>query len=386
MPVPITSRPGAPLRAPGPATANVDLPDAEQLAAQHDESYRNREGLQFKGILDDEKVGALSVPIWKTTAGNHLIDIIPYKITARHPRVVLGKAQAGTWGYVFPAWMHDNVGPNKDRYICLAKTYGQPCPICEYRNQRAGQPDAQDEEIKALRPKQYATEVYNIIDQNQREKGVQVWVVSGFHFGRHIETMSHQPAALGGGKIVYTNWRMGTPPEYMDGGRHIAFTVGISGVNQNFSAHTFHPRKADLPVQYIQNAYCLDDLIHVPTYDEVRDVFYAGAGGSEGEEAPPGTSPGVIDAGPGIAVCPIGLVIGQAYGSYADCLTCPEADACWELCPPARQQQIIAESEAAAMVAAPPVVEAPPPAPARPAPPAPVTAPAGRPMPLRRPA
>ena len=58
MPVPITSRPGAPLRAPGPATANVDLPDAEQLAAQHDESYRNREGLQFKGILDDEKVGA----------------------------------------------------------------------------------------------------------------------------------------------------------------------------------------------------------------------------------------------------------------------------------------------------------------------------------------
>ena len=363
-----------------PPAAAYDLPDAEQLAAQHDESYRNREGLGFKGILDDEAVAARNVQIWKTAAGNHLIDIIPYRITERHPRVVLGKAQAGTWGYVFPAWMHDNIGPNKDRYICLAKTYGLPCPVCEYRNQRAGLPDATDEEIKALRPKQYATEIYNIIDRNQMDKGVQVWVVSGFHFGRHIETMSHQPAALGGGKIVYTNWRMGTPPEYMDGGRHIAFTVQVSGQNQNFSAHTFHPRKADIPVQYLQQAYCLDDLVHVPTYEEVRDVFFAGASGPEVDAQQSVVQSQPASTAPAPGTCPYGAVIGQDYGQYADCQGCPEADLCWQLCPPARQQEIINASEPAPALA-------PEPAPSRPATAvAPVAVAAGRPtpMPLRR--
>ena len=376
--------PGAPRPpATAPQPAAYDLPDAEQLAAQQDESYRNREGLSFKGILDDEAITARNVQVWKTQAGNHLIDIIPYKITEWHPRVVMGKAQAGTWGYVFPAWMHDNVGPNKDRYICLAKTYGLLCPICEYRNQRAGQPDATDEEIKALRPKQYATEIYNIIDRNQMDKGVQIWVVSGYHFGRHIETMSHQPAALGGGKIVYTNWRMGTPPDYMDGGRHIGFSVKMSGQNQDFSAHTFHHRKADIPVQYLQQAYCLDDLVHVPTYEEVRDVFFAGASGSEAEAQQPGVQSQPVVSGPAPGTCPYGAVIGQDYGQYADCSGCPEADLCWQLCPPARQQEVIAASEAAAAPAPEP---APAPPPARPGAPAaaPGGAPLGRPMPLRR--
>ena len=378
--------PGAPRPQPAAAPVGVDLPDAEELAQQHDESYRNREGLQFKGILDDDAISQRHVQVWKTAAGNHLIDIIPYRLTERHPRVVMGKAKAGTWGYVFPAWMHDNVGPNKDRYMCLAKTYGQPCPICEYRNQRSGQPDATDEEIKALRPKQYATEVYNIIDQNQREKGVQVWVVSGYHFGRHIETMSHQPEALGGGRIVYTNWRMGTPPDYMDGGRHIGFTVKLpGGQNQDFSAHTFHFRKADLPVQYIQQAYCLDDLVHVPTYDEVRDVFFAGgSAAAEAEPQQPVAQSQRAASGPAPGACPYGAVIGLDYGQYADCNGCPDADRCWTLCPPARQQEIIAASEAQA--AAPAPEPAPPPPPARPAAPAPAPAgaPVGRPMPLRR--
>ena len=388
MPVPITNGPAPPgVVRPTQATqppAAYELPDADQLAAQHDESYRNRNGLQFKGILDDEQIAAKGVPVWKTTAGNHLIDILPYRITERHPRVVMGKAQAGTWGYVFAAWMHDNVGPNKDRYMCLAKTYGLPCPICEYRNQRSGLPDATDEEIKALRPKQYATEVYNILDRNQMDKGVQVWVVSGFHFGRHIETASHQPAALGGGKIVYTNWRMGTPPDYMDGGRHIAFTVETpGGQNQNFSAHTFHFRKADIPIQYLQQAYCLDDLIHVPTYDEVRDMFFAGASSPDLETQQPMTQSQPAP-GPSPGVCPSGAVIGQDYGRYGDCGGCPDADRCWAMCPPERQQEILAAAE---VEAAPPPPPLPPPPMAAPHPrPAvgPVASAGPRPMPLRR--
>jgi hypothetical protein len=100
-------------------------------------------------------------------------DIMPYEVTIRnHPN----GTPPGELDYNLEIWVHRFVGVNRDSHVlCLAKTFGQPCPLCE--EQRSLKETGGDKKlIESLEPKRRA--LYNIIDLDDEDKGVQIWETS----------------------------------------------------------------------------------------------------------------------------------------------------------------------------------------------------------------
>jgi hypothetical protein len=79
--------------------------------------------------------------------------------------------------YGYRIWVHNNVGPKDQRYLCLRENPTSPhkrCPICEELS-RLG-PRATTEDRQLLSPREAV--LYYIVDREKPKEGVQVWMVS----------------------------------------------------------------------------------------------------------------------------------------------------------------------------------------------------------------
>jgi len=89
-------------------------------------------------------------------------------------------AEIGDDQYKLEYWRHGQVGPKEENVICLLETFGKPCPICEEKKSMMDQGAAWDDpEVKALSAKRRC--IYNVIDTNDTDKGVQLFDQS-YHF------------------------------------------------------------------------------------------------------------------------------------------------------------------------------------------------------------
>lgn len=88
-------------------------------------------------------------------AGKYRFDFMSYVVTK-------GKGEPGGNPYFETGelafertfFVHRGIGPNQDWHLCAAKTLGEPCPICEYRAKQARDPNADEEVLKELAPKE----------------------------------------------------------------------------------------------------------------------------------------------------------------------------------------------------------------------------------------
>ena len=104
------------------------------------------------------------------------IDILPYEVGKGNPW-----ADEGMLYYERTYWRHTRIGAEQNSYVCLAKTAGKKCPICDYITKLRKDPNADEDMIKALAPKE--RQLFNIIDVDNPDKGIQVWDISNFLFG-----------------------------------------------------------------------------------------------------------------------------------------------------------------------------------------------------------
>ena len=116
------------------------------------------------------------------------LEIIPYRVPqgANNPF-----ADPGNYWYERTFFNHPRIGVNGDSYICLAKTYGKPCPICEERTRIAREEEsneATEKLIKSLQPKE--RQLWYVYDHAAPEKGVQLWEVSHHIFGKILDTQA----------------------------------------------------------------------------------------------------------------------------------------------------------------------------------------------------
>src|SRR5574337_1937468 len=99
----------------------------QEMADRHKESYdRKDDSGRFKSIFIKDAVSGITM--WKCSEDEHFINIIPYIAGANNPNVKPGK-----FAYNLDIFVHRKVGVNEDSYICLARTYNKPCPICEHQ-------------------------------------------------------------------------------------------------------------------------------------------------------------------------------------------------------------------------------------------------------------
>ena len=117
--------------------------------------------------------------------GISLIDIIPYKVSIKnHPDDI----PAGDLWYRRKIFVHFGIGIEEKSYICPLKTpgIGKKCPICENRAQLLkDDPEGNKEVLAQLKPKQ--RELYNVINLEEEDKGVQLWDMSYHLFGKKLE-------------------------------------------------------------------------------------------------------------------------------------------------------------------------------------------------------
>ncbi len=218
------------------------------------------------------------VDIWQPKKGSHRIDIVPFAVGKGNPYAAEGELY-----YERTYYIHRGVGPNNDSYICLAKTFDKPCPICEYRAKRAADPDADDKELKDLKPKE--RQLWLVHDRSDEGK-VKLWEFSHFLFGELLD-MQRRDAE--------DDERHVAEFDDPDGGSQlkVSFEEKAFDGNSFLKAYNidFRERKDGLPDGLLDHGICLDDLLKEVSYDRLKAIFHQEEESNEPDDGEPEEKP-----------------------------------------------------------------------------------------------
>lgn len=233
----------------------------ERLKKNYDE--RDTGGFTGKTVIDFDKIGGYRKElIYRPKEGNNSIDIIPYIVkTKNHPQ----KIKKGYPDYILDLWVHRGVGPSNSQFICLQRVFGQACPICEEREEIRKNPDADENEIKQLYPKRRCW--YNVVDMEKSEKEQEIQIFEESHFLFEKELLEEA-----------ANGEDGFEPFFdIEDGSTIEFRCReeSSPMGKYFKYKRIDFAERDpYDEEIYEDAYSLDEIMHIPTYDEVRNTFY----------------------------------------------------------------------------------------------------------------
>ncbi len=220
--------------------------------------------------------GALVVPpglsfFKPKKAGSHTLDIVPFLTTESRNRYAEKMRFSKKVGVLYPErtfWVHYGVGVNNDSFACLARNFGKPCPICQQRATYLDDPDGESQDkADSLKPKQ--RQIFLVFDNDEPDKGLQLWEVSQYNFGRHIEDYIE-----GAPKAERSDFRTYYHP---DKGMSIRVTCkeATTGANTytDFLIYSMTPRAKPLPDSLIDHEFDLDAMVAEPEYATVKAVF-----------------------------------------------------------------------------------------------------------------
>lgn len=244
----------------------------DDLDQRTQESYKTRKGERtFTGIFRPE----LTLPLWGVVEGEHRGNIIPYLVGANDPRVVLGRMEEGRFTYVFDHYVHGNVGRKDQMFLCLANTYRQECPICDERNRirKKGPPDSErlvasyEKRLKELRERRRVIYNWECLDNDEEaDKGIQIWEASHYNVEEPMLGQAKLPREEGGAMINFAH-----PSQ----GKTLFFRrVGKGMTDTRYKDHRWMDRNEPIPQELLDEAYKLDELIYIPTYEEVKEAFW----------------------------------------------------------------------------------------------------------------
>jgi hypothetical protein len=195
------------------------------------------------------------------TAGVKRFDIMPYIVGKGNPR-----CDEGLDYYERTYYVHRNIGPDNKAYVCPAKTIGQRCPICEWRLRADRNKTADEALIKDLAPRE--RQLFVVYDHADSDKGYQVWDISYHLFGKALDKRLADLFADGDDYYCFAD---------LQGG----YTLRCGIVEKTIPGRTFFEvgtidfkaRAEDFDPECLQDTPCLDDLLVILPYDELRAIF-----------------------------------------------------------------------------------------------------------------
>lgn len=244
----------------------------KELGRRTEQSYQHKDDSgQFRSIFKQEYIEK----IWKCKAASHEIDIIPYLAGPDDPAITHGLIKEGEAQYLLDIWVHRDVGVNRDMYVCPARNYNLPCPICEERDKIRRQDDYDEELVKSLSPKRRS--IYNIVvydDGQEQAKGVQIFDVAHFFMEQKLAVLAKRSTGRSGANIGGY-----IPFSDPDEGKTVSFErKGQGAQNTEFLGHKFLDREIDgkkyvISDEILSQAIVLDQAIEIPTYEELESAF-----------------------------------------------------------------------------------------------------------------
>jgi hypothetical protein len=274
---------------------------------------------------------------------DHLIDIIPFVAGKQHPRVPEGRM-----AFNIDVWIHQNIGPMYDQFVCPQRMFKQPDPICNYmRGKRLP-----EKEWKAIAPKRRTVYLVWVHDTpEEEEKGIQIWEVAWWNFEKNVDEIAKSPK--GGAPVPFSDY---------DDGKSIAFSIKKSGKftdssgkerdSMDFVGHRFVDRDEKVSDEILDQSFSLDEIITIHPDFTVMEEAFTGQKGSPNEEGT--TAPdtqaasddndkedprqhGEPDDEPPVEVpeadfeCPGGGTPGLDIEKLPECAKCEHYDPCSDL-------------------------------------------------------
>lgn len=196
----------------------------------------------------------------------NLLSIIPFTVTQKN----IDGIDPGDLWYKAQVFVHPNIGVNKISVLCPAKMLNRRCPICEADRQLESEGiDWNDQERMLLRAKK--REIYNVIDMDKPEDGVQILEASYHVFGKKLDAE------------VEDDEENGVFPDPDEG-----MLVVARGVESTFNGRkfididkvNFEPRDP-LTDEQLEAAVDLHAALKFYSYDELVDLMNGGALDSE---------------------------------------------------------------------------------------------------------
>ena len=208
-------------------------------------------------------------------AGRYLMDIMPYTAGEGNKW-----AEQGVLYYERTFFIHRGVGANDESFICPRMTAKSPCPICEHRAKLMKDSNEDNEElIKDLAPKE--RQIFNVIDLKNPDKGVQLFHSSYHTFGKELDNRLRSADEEDNWDGFFT-LEDGLTLKVMFGeetlgGRSFVTTENID----------FRPRRDAYDEDILEKTLCLDELLIVPDYDDLKKAFLETAEDDEDDDEKP---------------------------------------------------------------------------------------------------
>jgi len=214
------------------------------------------------------------VPQYVFKKGENRLDIIPYRISnPKNPDVTVNGFKVGELNYFQQLEIHRNIGVNNNEYLCSKRMFGEPCAICDAQIDKynSREPDI----AKKMYPQTRA--VYNVIDLDEPEKGIQVLDVAYNWFEKPLREIAAMKSKRDN-VIVFGDWEIGK-------------TIVCLGMPEKFGKKeffkpanfTFEDRAKPYDESICDKAYKIDQWYQVPDYDVVQ-ADYLQSGNLEPEE------------------------------------------------------------------------------------------------------
>lgn len=246
------------------------------LSKRYQTSYETKEsgGGTKSGVMNWKLVDG-EINFFSPVEGKNRINIIPYEIkTKNHPLVKKGEMEIGDKDYVMDIFTHRSIGPSEATVICLKSTYGKPCPICEHS--ALLRKEGKEDEAKDLKPSRRV--FYNVEDlKNPGE--LKVFEASHYLFEKELIDEARDDEE--GGFVDFADEKEGKEIKF-----RASEVVKGSMKYKEFKSFGFEDRDEEISDELLDSAISFDEILNVPTYEEVEKILFGQDDDEEDDEKP----------------------------------------------------------------------------------------------------
>jgi hypothetical protein len=208
--------------------------------------------------------------------GDYKFEVIPYVVTAANPMV--DEDDVGGLHFERTYYLHRGVGIQNKSIICLDRTFGEPCPVCQLSDELK---EEDFEGNKKLIQKLWVQErqLFLLLVHGEGKKGLQLWDVAYGNFGKLLD------------KRLKKRREEEDPIEFHDpeDGQTLEVSLDEKSFEKNKYLSASHidfvDRERAVPAKYFEDTPCLDEMLVKLPYEKVKSILHeTGSSDDENED------------------------------------------------------------------------------------------------------
>ncbi len=235
----------------------------DKLSKRIEENYKTKDSksfIEYSKIFNFPKEIKYFKP--HTDKINQII-ILPYTVkTENDPKVKINDET-----YILEYFKHRGIGINNESVLCLKKTFGKSCPICEEIQNLQENYEQNKQTISAIKASKRG--IYNIIDLNDTENPNEIKLFDS-SFSYFEEEMLEE--VIDNETKEYVCFPDTSEDGYIIKFRATEESFGKIKFNK-YKAFRFDKRKYAIKKEILDKVLSLDEFLIIPTYDEVKNIF-----------------------------------------------------------------------------------------------------------------